>query len=145
MYNVHMARPLHLAVNRIFQWVKGSASLLWLVAVAAYLSLMAGRAFYKNYQSQQEVLGLQHQLSQDAAEKERLQALLVYYGTTSYQEVELRSDLLLKLPNEKVYALPESSSGVPSDAVPVAAPSTHAETGLPVWRQWLEYLLHGTR
>jgi len=137
---------LSLAFRRLFAWIAASSSFLWLAVVAAYLCTAAGRAVYKNYQAQQRIIALQHQLADEQSEKERLQALLVYYTTDDYKVKELRTDMLLKMPNETVYALPESSGATLSeDATPAPTADTTKPSTLPIWRQWAEYLLHGTR
>lgn len=127
--------------EKLRTWFQGSFSYLWLVVLAVYISILAGQAIYRNYQSQQETNSLKQQLVAAQQERDRWAALLVYYSTDAYKEKVLRESLLLKRPDEKVYALPESSVGQLADAVAAAKrQAPDPRTSLPVWRQWFEYL-----
>jgi hypothetical protein len=127
--------------ERILTWFQNSFSYLWLVVLAVYISVLAGQAIYRNYNSQQETNALKQQLVDAQQEKERWQALLVYYSTDAYKEKVLRESLLLKRPDEKVYALPESSVGHQAEEAEVAKRQVvDPRVNLPIWRQWIEYL-----
>jgi len=127
-------------------WLRQSASVLWLAVAALYLSVLAGRALYRNYQSQQQTVSLQSQLDAAIREHARLEALIVYYNTDTYKEKELRQSLLLKEPDEKVYALPESWSEPSLDQQSPIIPAFSAKpTTVAVWRQWLNYVLYGSK
>lgn len=135
-------RPYRYLWNHFLLWLKHSWSFVWLAVFAGYLMISAGNAIYRNYQSQQETNSLVKELHQSQIEKERLQALLVYYKTDSYKEKELRSTLLLKKPNEKMYALPESSTPRSlEEDLPLASSNDPKKTSTkPIWGQWLDYL-----
>ncbi|MBU6388966.1 septum formation initiator family protein [Patescibacteria group bacterium] len=139
-------RPYLLLMRRFWLWLRQSVAFLWLVVVAGYLMVQAGQAFYQNYQSQQTTQSLQADLAQKELEKERLQALLVYYQTDSYKEKELRQELLYKRPDEKVYALPESGLSVDlaNEVVSTGAtkPAPPKPANEPIWRQWVNYLMY---
>lgn len=134
-------------LQRFFAWLRRSMSFMWLVVVAAYLCVQAGQAVYKNYQAQEQVTDLQKQLIRAQAQRERLQALLVYYNTDSYKEKELRQNLLLREPGEKVFALPESSGVLAAeDEEPIIQEETKpSQNTNPIWRQWVDYLVHGKK
>lgn len=143
-----MGNPYLQALQRLVIWLRRSLGVLWLVVVAAYFSVSAGQAVYKNYQEQQQISALQNQLVASRVEKERLQALLVYYNTDDYKELALRQDLLLQKPGEQVYALPESSISQLSDedvTVSADVPAVHKPSKDPLWKQWEAYILHGTK
>ena len=110
-----MDNPYLQASLRLLLWMRRSFGVLWLVVIAAYFSVLAGRAVYKNYQEQQTLASLQKQLVAATVQRDRLRALLVYYRTNDYQELALRQDLLLQKPGERVFALPESSTTTLSD------------------------------
>jgi hypothetical protein len=144
--------PYRFFFRRLVLWLRRSFSFLWLALVAGYLMVLAGHAVYDNYQSQQETLALQQELVGRQQEEERLQALLVYYKTDTFKEQQLRQDLLLKLPQEKVYALPESSgTGAQLDIDTIESDSSAAEavkkpaSSQPIWQQWLHYFWTGDR
>ena len=106
--------------------------------------VLAGQAVLRNYHSQQETASLKAQLASVQVEKLRLQALLVYYNSDSYKEKELRRTLLMKKPTEKMYALPESSLAKTVEEDLPAGRAVAASDSLPIWRQWVEYVLHGS-
>lgn len=135
-------------LRSLTQFGRRSASVLWLVVAAIYLSILAGRAVYRNYQSQRQTISLRQQLVSAQQEQERLQALIVYYQTDAYREKELRRAMLLKQPDERVYALPEYSEPISLDddrqlSTPAVAPSTPTASTLPIWRQWYNYVRFG--
>lgn len=140
-----MKHPYRFAFHRFLLWVRRSASFLWLVLVAAYLIVAATQAIIRNYHSQQDTAALQKQLADGQMEEQRLKALIVYYGTDSFKEKELRRTLLMKKPTEKMYALPESGvTRNADDAVVTGQKSVTPATGLPIWQQWVQYLLQGS-
>ena len=143
------------AFSQLTSWVRSSFSFLWLILLAGYLIVLVGQAVSRNYKDEQDVQHLRDQLTQVKSEKERLQDLLVYYQSDNFKEKELRRSLLMKRPEEAMYALPEYSFGQIGDensiatleqALPDSA-NTPTEPvkglGLPFWRQWIEYLLQG--
>ncbi|HSI20836.1 MAG TPA: septum formation initiator family protein [Verrucomicrobiae bacterium] len=128
--------------RRLLTWLQGSFSYIWLVALAVYFSVLAGQAIYRNYQAQQDSKALRAELAQAKQERERLEALVVYYKTDAFREKELRRSLLLRMPDEKVYALPESAIGKKAEEAEVALrEQSDPRTSLPTWRQWFDYLL----
>lgn len=132
-------------VRRIFSWLQGSFGYVWLVVLAAYFSVLAGQAIYRNYQSQQVSDSLEAELIAAKLEKERLEALVVYYRTDAFKEKELRRTLLLKLPEEKVYALPESGIGLQVEEAEIARREEEERLSSdPNWKQWLNYLFSDT-
>ena len=122
--------------------VRGSLGYLWILAVAVYLAILSGQALLRNYQSQQGIDDLRGRLSELRVEKERQEALLTYYRSDAFKEKELRRTQLLALPNERVYALPESSHGQVARGDEALAPKNQAAAPLgeqPIWRQWVDY------
>ncbi len=132
---------------RLFSYVV-SSGYLWLVPVAAYLAFSATQAVARNYSSEKQTRALETQLNAARLERERLAAVIVYYRTDNFKEKELRRALLLVRPEEKVYALPESSSvrSLEEEASSVQSDADKArrnESDLPYWRQWVGYVLKG--
>jgi hypothetical protein len=139
-----MKQPYRFALHRLLLWVRRSASFLWLVLVAAYLIVVATQAIIRNYAAHQETAALQKQLADSQLEEQRLKALLVYYGTDSFKEKEMRRTLLVKKPEEKMYALPESGVTQSIDQGLATGQKAQASvSSLPIWQQWLRYLLQG--
>lgn len=133
--------------DKFIKWLKHSFSYLWLVAFAIYLAFSAGQSVYKTYQANQETEALREKLSKTLLEKQRLDALLVYYQTDTFKEYEMRRAMLLKNPNEKVYALPEQSeSGSIVDGVEMALvqeqkKEVEDKKQQANWRQWYEFVV----
>jgi cell division protein FtsB len=133
------------AWHHFHHWFKTSVGYLWMVVLAGYLVVSAAQSVYKTYQAQQQTQSLQNTVNQEKLEKARLEAVLVYYQTDAYKEKELRRSLLLKMPGETVYALPESSdtyslldtlNGIPT----TAKSQTTTSSPRPSWELWYEYL-----
>lgn len=128
--------------QRITGFVKNSFTYVWMVALAAYVTVLAGQAMFRNYESQKDTKTLQAQLDAATTERDRLNALVAYYQTDAYREKELRRSFLLQLPGEQVYALPESAIGrkvEEEQAVRKIQEDPHKK--LPNWQQWGEFLL----
>jgi cell division protein FtsB len=131
-------------MKRLFSWFRNSMSYLWLAAVAAYLAFSAGQAALRNYGTQQDAKKLDILLTEANQERDRLEALVVYYKTDGYKEKELRRALLLKRPDEKVFTLPESSmSKAVEDEFGKTQAKTPDRTSIPIWQQWGVYLVKG--
>jgi hypothetical protein len=131
--------------RRLRTWFQNSFSYIWLVVFAVYISVLAGQAMYRNYTSQKETDALKQQLVDAKLDKERWEALLVYYNTDAYKEKVLRESLLLRKPDEKVYALPESGVSQQAEQVAIARKdAADPRKSLPTWRQWVEYLFGST-
>lgn len=130
----------------LFQKLKHSAGYIWLVVAAGYLAVSAGQAVIRNYHSQEEIKQLETRLAGLKLEKQRLEALIVYYKTDTFKEKELRRSLLLIRPGERVYALPEEGK-VRSfeDELLKPAEQLLAEQAPksedPYWKQWMAYVL----
>lgn len=133
------------ALRRFFAWARQSVGYLWLVVLAGYLAVSASQSMYRSYQSKKDTQVLRDKLNQALLEKQRLEALIVYYQTDSFKEKELRRTLLLKMPNEKVYALPEASQSEPlledSAISGGSQPATNVVDQLPYWKQWINYII----
>lgn len=135
--------PYRALLVRFSLWLRRSLNVLWLVLAAGYLMVIAGQAVHRSYQEKQDLQTLQEKLHQQELQRDRLKALTVYYGSDSFKEKELRRALLLKRPGEAVYALPESavSRKLEEEALASAAAKQQQAEG-PIWRQWIDYLLH---
>lgn len=141
-----MKSPYGFLFLRLATWLRRSLNVVWLFVLVSYLIVVAGQSVYRNYQAQQQTKDLQTQLTTLQLEKSRLQALLVYYQTPGYQERLLRQAFLLKKPNERVYALPESNDPQYLEDLPIGdipAPVQRPITQ-PIWQEWINYLLHKT-
>jgi cell division protein FtsB len=126
--------------------LRRSAGTIWLLLFILYLAALTGNAMFRTYRTTQETEALQRKHQELLLEKQRLEAVLVYYQSETYKEKELRRALLLRLPNETVYALPESGILQIIEQEKQKNNDTKANLhALPVWRQWLVYLFQGER
>ena len=133
-------------IPRVITFFRNSFSYLWLVVLAIYLSVLTVQSVLRSYTSDQDTKALQVQLDLKQQEQARLQALVVYYQSDDYKEKELRRALLLKMPNETVYALPESSISVtPAQDVLASDTQEVSKENIPYWRQWIDFLLNGKK
>ena len=143
-----MSHPYQSIGLQLLKHLRRSANAVWLLVAVGYLGVSAGRAVYANYQEQQQLSSLDIQLVRAQQEKERLQALLVYYASPNYKELEIRRSLLLKISGEQVYALPESSGPSSLDdeeQVASAAPIAVKQARKSIPSEWMDYFLHGKK
>lgn len=132
--------------RRFLAWLQTTFGYIWLILLAGYFSVLAGQSMYRNFLSQQDGKELRTQLDAAKLERERWEALLVYYQTDEFKEKELRRSLLLKLPNEKVYALPESGISHQIEEAAIAKKEKEdVRLNQPTWKQWVDYLLNGPK
>ena len=124
------------------QRFRNSVGYLWLIVAAGYLAISAGQSVVRNYHSQQDIQGLQHELADLQLEQQRLNALNVYYETDAYKEKQLREDLLMIKPGERVYALPESGNvkSLEDEVLKPTTPDLPQKQVDPYWQQWVNYL-----
>lgn len=84
------------------------------LALVGYTTYILGQSIYRNYHVNQEISrGKQEIVSLEfAAEKQKL--LNLYYQSSTYRQLEARRRLNLKLPDEKVFILPEKKELAPA-------------------------------
>lgn len=133
-------------LKTLIKYLQLSFSYLWLIALASYLAVSASQAVVRNYHTQQITLDLEQKLSAANIEKQKLEALIVYYKTDSFKEKELRRALLLAKSDEKVYALPESYNPKSLDQLASTLPDTStqkikAPSGQTNIELWVDYLV----
>lgn len=120
--------------------------LSWLVLAATCLVVIwsLSSSVWRNYQIRQEISQAQTELDRLKLEKERMQSLLVYYNSRSFQEIQLRQHFLLKKADETVVALrtgqPQEGVSTPEEMAP-PTPETPPPTG---WRLWWQFYFGST-
>lgn len=131
-------------ISTLLKYLQLSFGYLWLIAIAAYLAVSASQAVVRNYHAQQVTAELEQKLEAAGLEKQKLEALIVYYKTDAFKEKELRRALLLARTDEKVYALPESYNPKSLDQLAVTTP-TQSEVkrieDTSNLKQWVSYVL----
>ena len=103
------------------------------VVVAVYVVYSLVASIYTNYQSQKQIKAAKANIAQLTLEKEKVNSLLTYYNTKSYQEIELRRRLLLKKPGEIVVAL---NGNDPLTKIFTPEEETIQKTP---WQEWYDY------
>ncbi len=83
------------------KWVK----LIWLT-IAFYTLFTFGRLAYRNYQLNQEELGLKSEIAALQNEIQHLKNQIVYFQSDSYREKMIRAKLNLKKEGESVVVIP---------------------------------------
>ena len=101
-----------------------------------YVLFLLYQAVYFNYQTSQKISALKQDLARLNEQKRELETLITYYQTGSFQELEARKKLGMKMPGEKVVKveLAETSQKRKQDAL------ESADNERPNWEQWLKYL-----
>jgi hypothetical protein len=95
-------------------------TMLWLF-IFGYSFFLVGQITYQNYKMNHEIRFEKDKIKELDQKKHTYQLALLYYQSTSYQEIEARQRLLLKGKDENVVALPQAKSepilSVASDSV----------------------------
>jgi len=77
-------------------------STVLVVAVLIYVFFLLYQSVYTNWQTSKRIKNLKLDLVELERDKLRLESLIAYYKTNSFQELEARKKLGFKMPNEKV-------------------------------------------
>lgn len=72
-----------------------------LIAIV-YIGFLLYQAVYGNYFVNKKISNLNKNVEQSQSQKDSLEVLIAYYKTESFQELEARKKLGLKMPGEKV-------------------------------------------
>ena len=122
----------------------GRRQWLWTgtIGVALLFALYSnGAKFLENQTLRRDVHLAEVEAARLAQQKAKLKALVAFYESPSYQEVEARRRLGLKKPDEKVVSIKglteESVSNILAEIyqTPPARPTSQS----PPWRQWWDY------
>lgn len=74
--------------------------------VALYVLILLGHSIWANWTLKKEVDQIKGQISTLQAQNQNLENLIVYYQSASFKDLEARSELGLKKPDEKVVSVP---------------------------------------
>ena len=89
--------------SKTFHWTAMSLSLL--------LIIFSGQKFYKSYQIEKEIKGLQEEIVSIEQGNKEILALINYFKTPEFKERQARSLLSLQKPGEFAVALPLREDG----------------------------------
>jgi cell division protein FtsL len=115
------------------------APLILLLGIG-YIGFLLYQVVFVNYQTNQKISSLESQLRQNREDKGNLETLIGYYKTSSFQELEARKKLGLKLPGEKVVKIDLAEETKPSAIKPAEPVNTNLKkTNL---ENWIDYLFY---
>lgn len=101
---------------------------IWL-GLFGYGVFLVGVNTYGNYQTNQQIKAAQSNLAKQQTQIELAKLALIYYQSPDYQDVEARTHLNLKGPDEKVIALPQATSQPNLDlSAPTSSPAASTPT-----------------
>jgi len=109
-----------------------------IVVTLAYVGFLLYQAVSVNFQTNRKIAELKKEIAEIEGDRESLQALIAYYQTPDFQELEARKKLGLKMPGEKVVTVevPEASHNQPVESSEDSA----VNSGEPNYQKWLDYL-----
>ncbi len=112
-------------------------SLIIFIVMAYFLS----RVIYKKYEVSQEIKSIKERREMLVKENQRLQDMLAYLKTDSYQEKMARENLVLQKPGETVVAIEEKDAAVVLTEEELAPISTDVKPPayLPISQKWYNY------
>ena len=106
------------------------------LAVAGYTGFVLFQSVYFNYQASQKIGDLKRQFIVLEQKKLSLEALIAYYQTDTFRELEARKKLGLKMPGEKVVKVEiekKAEQTAPQSSLP-------KEKEKPNWQKWVDFL-----
>jgi cell division protein FtsB len=104
------------------------------------LVFILSRSLWQNYKVNQEIKSLEQEVTTLEEENQRLKNLVLYYRTDSYKEKEARRKLLMKMPDEKVLALPETEYNHEQAEDQIDNEKDRDKYQEPNYKLWIEYI-----
>jgi cell division protein FtsB len=103
-----------------------------------YFGFLLYQAVYVNYQTNKKISELNKSLAESTKGQKNLQDLIAYYKTDTFQELEARKKLGLKMPGEKVIkvTVPQTNR-TPEPKKTVSQDISKSNSEL-----WIEYLFY---
>lgn len=111
--------------------------ILLLLAIG-YIAFLLYQAVYFNYQTNQQIRSLKGNLKQFNQDKARLESLIAYYQTSTFQELEARKKLGMKAPGEKVVQVNVEETAT-NQTAPEGETKTQNKKSNP--QAWLDFIL----
>lgn len=109
-----------------------------IILVIAYICFLLYQSLYSNYRTRQEINSLKQDVAVLQGQKEELEVLTAYYQTDTFQELEARKKLGLKVPGEKVAKVEEVKEATPTPDQQQKAIFQGSQKAN--WEQWLDFL-----
>ena len=111
------------------------------VLVFVVMAYFLSRVIHKKYEVAQEIKSIKERRESLVKENQRLQDMLSYLKTDSYQEKVARENLGLQKPGETVVAIEEKDAAVVRTAEEFSpAPADAKATAyLPIFKKWYNY------
>jgi cell division protein FtsB len=116
--------------------IKFYVVVLLVSAIVGYTAFVLFQSIYFNYQASQKIKDLKLQFAELDQKKLSLEALIAYYQTDTFRELEARKKLGLKMPGEKVVKVEiekQEEPTVPQNSLP-------NEKEKPNWQKWIDFL-----
>ncbi len=110
---------------------------LLILVLVAYVSFLLYQAVYFNYKTSQKINALKSDTLGLEDQKLQLEALISYYKTDSFAELEARKKLGMKMPGEKVIKVDVEPKVGQND---LKAEEIIKEPQTPNWQEWIYYL-----
>lgn len=119
---------------------KGSylTPILILLAVI-YVGFLLYQAVYINYATNQKINKLRNDLKMAQEDKDRLELLINYYKTSTFQELEARKKLGLKMPGEIVVKVDVPKGMTTAESKQINLPNSDFKQSNPAL--WFDFML----
>ena len=102
----------------------------------AYVGFLLYQVIFLNFQTNRKIASLKKEIQEVEADKESLQALIAYYQTPAFQELEARKKLGLKMPGEKVIKVKVAES----PEAEVEEQESASTDSTPNYQKWLDFI-----
>ncbi len=117
-------------------------TIVFFLLVIFYLGFILSRSLWQNYRVNQDINNLEERVASLEDDNQRLKHMVLYYQTDSFREKEARRKLMMKMPGEKVLALPDVSFDQEGDEEERIPGQKQEETipQEPNYQLWLRYI-----
>lgn len=132
------AKPEGSVIKRV---LRSKVFVIGAVLVFVVMAYFLSRVIAKKYEVAQEIKAIKERRETLVKENQRLQDMLAYLKTDSYQEKVARENLGLQKPGETVVAIEEKDSDVvrTEEEFMPAAEQTKTTAYLPIFKRWYNY------
>lgn len=118
---------------------KNSVTAVVILLAIVYISFLLYQSVYFNFQRSQKIKKYKKDIVVLQDKQKKIESLIAYYKTDSFQELEARRKLGLKLPGEKVVTVEvkeQKNEASKIDDAPDAV-SGRNQSNLELWREFI--------
>jgi cell division protein FtsB len=127
--------------KKVFDFIFSWAAKIIILAVIIYIVFNIGRSIWKNWQVNQTIKNSEDSIKALEDKNSYLKNQLAYMQTDVFKELEARSRLGLKKPDEKMILVPENASNTKTPTPRNNSGNEISAENLPNPNKWWKYIV----